>query len=61
MQIHLNVLAFDGENDPDIFAGIAASAAVAISDVPFTAPTAHSRVGRVNGELVLNRRFSSLS
>ncbi len=38
VQIHLNVLAFDGENDPDIFAGIAASAAVAISDIPFTHP-----------------------
>src|SRR5918998_2403455 len=54
VQIHLNVLSFDGENDPDIFAGIAASAALAISDIPFTAPTAHVRVGRVNGELILN-------
>jgi polyribonucleotide nucleotidyltransferase len=53
VQIHLNVLAFDGENDPDVFAGIAASAALAISDIPFTSPTAHARVGRVNGELVL--------
>src|SRR4051795_6531069 len=35
VQIHLNVLAFDQENDPDIHAGIAASAAVAISDIPF--------------------------
>ncbi|HEY7088772.1 MAG TPA: polyribonucleotide nucleotidyltransferase, partial [Tepidisphaeraceae bacterium] len=54
VQIQLNVLAFDGENDPDIFAGIAASAAVAISDIPFTTPTAHVRVGRINGEFVLN-------
>src|SRR5216684_3214046 len=35
VQIHLNVLSFDGQNDPDIFAGIAASSAVAISDIPF--------------------------
>src|SRR5436853_3068062 len=34
VQIHLNVLAFDGQNDPDIFAGIAASSAIAISDIP---------------------------
>src|SRR6201995_235943 len=54
VQIQLNVLAFDGANDPDIFAGIAASAAVAISDIPFLTPTAHVRVGRINGEFVLN-------
>src|SRR5947207_3174198 len=53
VQIHLNVLAFDGENDPDVFAGIAASSAVAISDIPFLTPTAHTRVGRVDGQFVL--------
>src|SRR5918996_3575534 len=60
VQIHLNVLAFDGENDPDVHSGIAASAAVAISDIPFTHPTAHVRVGRVNGELVLNPTVEQL-
>src|SRR5215471_12258274 len=60
VQIHLNVLAFDGENDPDIHSGIAASAALAISDIPFTHPTAHVRVGRVNGELVLNPTVEQL-
>src|SRR3954451_933250 len=54
VQIHLNVLAFDGENDPDIFAGLAASAAVALSDIPFLTPIAHVRVGRVDGQFVLN-------
>src|SRR5688572_13203534 len=54
VQIHLNVLAADQQNDPDVLAGIAASAAVALSDIPFTAPTAHVRVGRVNNELILN-------
>src|SRR5947199_8766801 len=54
VQIHLNVLSFDGQNDPDISSGIAASAALAISDIPFTHPTAHVRVRRVNGELILN-------
>ncbi len=53
VQIHLNVLAFDGENDPDVFAGISASAAVALSDIPFLTPIAHVRVGRINGELIL--------
>jgi polyribonucleotide nucleotidyltransferase len=60
VQVHLNVLAFDGENDPDIFAGIAASAAVAISDIPFLTPIAHVRVGRVNGELVINPTVQQL-
>ena len=53
VQIHLNVLAFDGENDPDVFAGIAASAALSISDIPFTLTTAHARVGRIEGKLIL--------
>src|SRR5213082_710341 len=60
VQIHLNVLAFDGQNDPDVHAGIAASAAVAISDIPFITPTAHIRVGRINNELVLNPTVEQL-
>jgi polyribonucleotide nucleotidyltransferase len=54
VQIHLTVLAADQQNDPDVLAGIAASAALAISDIPLTAPTAHVRVGRLEGKLVLN-------
>jgi polyribonucleotide nucleotidyltransferase len=54
VQIHLNVLAADQQNDPDVLAGIAASAAISISDIPFLRPTAHVRVGRVNGELIIN-------
>src|SRR6187402_1072061 len=53
VQIHLNVLAFDGENDPDLLAGIAASASVAISDIPFIRPIAHVRVGRIDGKLIV--------
>src|SRR5439155_15940107 len=44
----------------DIFSGIAASAAVAISDIPFLHPIAHVRVGRINGELVLNPTVEQL-
>src|SRR6185437_15222541 len=60
VQIHLNVLSFDQENDPDIFAGIAASAAVAISDIPFLSPTAHARVGRIDGQFILNPTVAQL-
>src|ERR1700712_737226 len=54
VQIHLNVLAADQQNDPDVLAGIGASAAISISDIPFLHPTGHVRVGRVDGELILN-------
>src|SRR5438876_9201238 len=54
VQIHLNVLAADQQNDPDVLAGIAASAAVAISEIPFITPTAHVRVGRIEGQFVIN-------
>jgi len=60
VQIHLNVLAFDGQHDPDIFAGIAASAAVTISDIPFITPTAHVRVGRIDGQFILNPTVQQL-
>jgi polyribonucleotide nucleotidyltransferase len=54
VQIQLNVLSFDNENDPDILAGIAASACVAISEIPFITPTAHVRVGQIDGKFVMN-------
>src|SRR5688572_8062275 len=60
VQIQLNVLAFDNENDPDVLAGVAASTAVGISDIPFITPTAHVRVGRINGEFVLNPTVEQL-
>src|SRR5688572_3747227 len=58
VQIHLNALAYDGKNNPDVHAGIGASAAVAISDIPFLHATAHVRVGRVDGQFVLLDRKS---
>src|SRR6059058_2348091 len=54
VQIHLNVLAADQQNDPDVLSGIGASAALAISDVPFLHPTAHVRIGRINNEFIIN-------
>jgi polyribonucleotide nucleotidyltransferase len=53
VQIQLGVLSFDTENDTDVLAGIAASAAIHISDIPFTSPTAHAKVGKIDGKLVL--------
>jgi polyribonucleotide nucleotidyltransferase len=48
------VLSYDGENEPDILAMIAASAALTISGVPFMGPIGAARVGFVEGEYVLN-------
>ncbi len=48
------VLSYDGENEPDILAMIAASAALTISGVPFMGPIGAARVGYLNGEYVLN-------
>ncbi|MGI8932406.1 MAG: polyribonucleotide nucleotidyltransferase, partial [Sphingomicrobium sp.] len=48
------VLSYDGENEPDILAMIAASAALTISGVPFMGPIGAARVGYIDGEYILN-------
>ncbi|MCC2977580.1 polyribonucleotide nucleotidyltransferase [Sphingomonas sp. PL-96] len=48
------VLSYDGENEPDIVAMIAASAALTISGVPFMGPIGAARVGYQDGEYILN-------
>jgi len=48
------VLSHDLENDPDIVAMVAVSAALTISGIPFMGPIAAARVGYINGEYVLN-------
>jgi polyribonucleotide nucleotidyltransferase len=54
VQITANVLSADRENDPDILAMIGASAALTISKIPFLGPTGACRLGRVNGQFVIN-------
>jgi len=54
VQITANVLSADKENDPDILAMIGASAALTISRIPFLGPIGACRLGRVNGEFVVN-------
>jgi polyribonucleotide nucleotidyltransferase len=48
------VLSYDGENEPDILAMVAASAAMTLSGVPFMGPIGCARVGYVGGEYILN-------
>ena len=60
VQVMAIVLSSDGENDPDILALIGASTALSISDIPFYGPLGACRVGRVNGELILNPTYAEL-
>jgi len=53
-QIIATVLSSDGENDPDMLAINGASAALHISDIPFLGPIGAVRVGRVDGNLIVN-------
>jgi len=53
-QIFISVLSFDGENNGDILGTIGASACLAISDIPWDGPVASVKVGRINGELIIN-------
>jgi len=59
-QVIASVLSFDGENDSDVLGAIGASAALTISDIPFDGPIAEIRVGRVDGEFVVNPTNSQL-
>lgn len=61
VQVILTILSVDGENDPDIPSLIASSAALAISPVPWDGPIAGIRVGRINGEWVLNPTYEARS
>ncbi|CAG1011081.1 polyribonucleotide nucleotidyltransferase [Phycisphaerales bacterium] len=64
VQVQVLVLSHDQENDTDVLAGTAASAALAISDVPFEGPTATVRVGRIHTDdgtrYVINPTVSQL-
>ncbi len=60
VQIMATVLSADRENDPDIPAMIGASAALCISKIPFQGPLGACRVGRVDGEFVVNPTHTQL-
>ena len=60
IQIIANVLSTDRQNDADMLAILGASAALEVSDIPFEGPVAAARVGRINGEFVINPTFAEL-
>ncbi len=54
VQVQTVLLSADGENDPDILSIIGASAALMVSDIPWSGPLGAVRVGRINGKFVAN-------
>jgi len=60
-QVVTTVLSHDLENDPDIVAMVAASAALTISGVPFMGPIGGARVGLINGAFVLNPQLDEMA
>jgi polyribonucleotide nucleotidyltransferase len=53
-QVIAFVLSYDGENDADVLAATGASAALSLSDIPFNGPIAEVRVGKIDGQFILN-------
>jgi len=62
-EVFVNIIMFsaDGVDMPDALAGLAASAALAVSDIPFNGPISEVRVGRVDGQFVINPTFEQLA
>ena len=60
-QIIAFVFSYDGENDSDVLAAVGASAALAISDIPFDGPIAEVRIGRIDGQFIVNPTHQQLA
>ncbi|AEV32508.1 polyribonucleotide nucleotidyltransferase [Owenweeksia hongkongensis] len=54
IQLMISLLSYDPEVSPDALCGLAASTAIALSDLPFDGPMSEARVGRVDGKLMIN-------
>lgn len=61
-EVYVNIILFsaDGVDMPDALAGLAASAALAVSDIPFGGPISEVRVARIDGRFVINPTFDQL-
>ena len=58
--VTVNLISADKDIQPDALAGLAASAALAVSDIPFGGPISEVRVARIGGEYVINPNFSQM-
>lgn len=59
--VNISLISADKTIMPDALAGLAASAALAVSDIPFNGPISEVRVARINGKFVINPTFSELT
>ena len=59
--VQVTMYSADGVDCPDALAGLAASAALTVSDIPFQGPISEVRVARINGEFVINPTFEQLA
>jgi len=59
-QVISSVISSDDEHDGDVLGGVGASLAVHLSDIPFDGPMAEVRVGRVDGEFIINPTVTEL-
>ena len=58
--VNISLISADKQIMPDALAGLAASAALAVSDIPFHGPISEVRVARINGKFMINPTFSEL-
>ena len=58
--VNITLYSSDGVDMPDALAGLAASAALAVSDIPFNGPISEVRVARIDGQFVINPTFEQL-
>ena len=61
VQLMIQLLSYDGVNNPDTLCGLAASAAIAVSNIPFNGPMSEVRVGRVNGQWIVNPTMAQIA
>ncbi len=60
-QVFIQLISADAEVQPDQLAGLAASAAIMVSDIPFNGPISEVRVAKINGQYIVNPKTSELA
>jgi polyribonucleotide nucleotidyltransferase len=61
VQLMIQLISYDGIHNPDALCGLAASAAIAVSDIPFNGPMSEVRVGRINGSYIINPSVAEMA
>lgn len=60
VQLMMQLISYDGINSPDALVGFAASTAIAVSDIPFNGPMSEVRVGRIDGQFIINPTLAEM-